>query len=147
MQAQEGDVVRVHYVGKLDDGTVFDSSRDREPIEFVIGGGEIIPAFEEAVVGMQEGEKKTILIPSDQAYGPRREELMLHVAREQFPPDLKPYVGQQLEMVQSNGQSLIVVVAEIDDDGVILDANHPLAGKDLTFEIELVEIARPAPRA
>jgi peptidylprolyl isomerase len=147
MQAQEGDRVRVHYTGRLDDGTIFDSSKNREPLEFVIGEGEIIPAFEEAVVGMHEGEKKTILIPSDQAYGPRREELLLRVAHEQFPPDLKPYVGQQLEMIQSDGQSLIVVVVEVDDEGVTLDANHPLAGKDLTFEIELVEVARPAPQA
>ena len=147
MQAKDGDTVRVHYTGKLHDGTVFDSSLDREPIEFVIGSGEIIPAFEQAVVGMEQGEKKTIQVPSDEAYGPRRDDLMLRVGHEQFPPDLKPHIGQQLEMVQANGQSLIVTVAEIDEEGVTLDANHPLAGKDLIFEIELVEVVRPPAQA
>lgn len=147
MQAQQGDRVRVHYTGKLQDGTVFDSSLEREPLEFVIGDGEIIPAFEKAVIGMAEGEKKTVVIPSEEAYGPRREELMLRVGNEHIPPDLKPYVGQQLEMVQADGQSVIVTVVEVDEEGLLLDANHPLAGQDLTFEIELVEVSRPPAQA
>ncbi|NOZ56058.1 MAG: peptidylprolyl isomerase [Calditrichaeota bacterium] len=141
-QAKQGDTVKVHYTGKLEDGTVFDTSADREPIEFTLGDGQIITGFENAVLGMEEGEKKTAKVPSDEAYGPHREDMMLRVGRDQFPPDLKPEVGQQLQMTQSNGQTLIVQVAEVDESTVLLDANHPLAGKDLIFDIELVEIVK-----
>ena len=142
-QAKQGDTVKVHYTGKLEDGTVFDTSADREPIEFTLGDGQIIPGFENAVLGMEVGEKKTATVPSDEAYGPHREDMMLRVSRDQFPPDLKPEVGQQLQMTQSNGQTLIVQVVEVDEESVLLDANHPLAGKDLVFDIELVEIVKP----
>ena len=142
-QAKQGDTVKVHYTGKLEDGTVFDTSADREPIEFTLGDGQIIPGFENAVLGMEVGEKKTATVPSDEAYGPHREDMMLRVSRDQFPPDLKPEVGQQLQMTQSNGQTLIVQVVEVDEQSVLLDANHPLAGKDLVFDIELVEIVKP----
>ncbi|MCL5037863.1 MAG: peptidylprolyl isomerase [Chloroflexi bacterium] len=140
-QAKQGDTVKVHYTGKLDDGTVFDTSENREPLEFIIGEGQIIPGFEEVVIGMSVGEKKTGKIPPEKAYGPRREEAVVEVPKSQFPSNVEPEVGQQLQISQENGQTFIVEVAEITDDMIKLDANHPLAGKDLNFDIELVEIA------
>ena len=139
-QAKLGDTVRVHYTGKLDDGSVFDTSLDREPLEFTIGDGQIIPGFENAVVGMEPGEKKTVRIPAEEGFGPYYEEMIIEIGRDQMPPDLQPEIGQKLEVRQADGQVLIVKVIEITDTTVKLDANHPLAGKDLTFEIELVEI-------
>lgn len=139
-EAKQGDTVRIHYTGTLEDGTVFDTSQNRDPLEFTLGEGKVISGFEEAVEGMAEGEKKTAEIPSDDAYGPRRDDLVLTVAREQLPEDLEPDVGDQLEMRTQDGQTFPVVVAEVGDERVQLDANHPLAGKDLTFEIKLVEV-------
>lgn len=138
-QAQTGDTVRVHYTGKLGDGEVFDSSQGRDPLEFTLGEGKVIAGFDEAVAGMQPGDEKTVVIPADQAYGPRREEMMGEVPRAQFPPNIEPQVGQQLQM-QQGGQNFVVTVADVSDEVVRLDANHPLAGKDLTFELELVDI-------
>jgi FKBP-type peptidyl-prolyl cis-trans isomerase 2 len=140
-QASNGNTVKVHYTGKLADGTVFDSSREREPLEFTLGQGQIIPGFEEAVTGMEEGESKVAEIPSDKAYGPHRDELVVEVGKDQFPEDIDPQVGQRLQTQTENGQTVPVVVTEVQDDSVKLDANHPLAGKDLTFEIEIVEVA------
>lgn len=139
-EAKQGDTVRIHYTGTLEDGTVFDTSQNRDPLEFTLGEGKVITGFEEAVEGMEEGEKKTAEIPSDDAYGPRRDDLVLTVAREQLPADLEPDVGDQLEMRTQDGQTFPVVVAEVGDERVQLDANHPLAGKDLTFEIQLVDV-------
>jgi len=139
-QAQKGDTVAIHYTGRLDDGTVFDTSESREPLEFTLGEGQVIPGFESVVEGMELGEEKTAVIPSDEAYGPRRDELLLKVARERLPEGLDPDVGQRLEMKTSDGQVVPVVVAHADDKDLVLDANHPLAGADLTFEIELVKI-------
>jgi peptidylprolyl isomerase len=139
-KAKSGDTVRIHYTGKLDDGTVFDSSRGREPLEFTIGTQQVIPGFENAVVGMEAGEVKTVRIPVDEAYGDRRNELVLEVSRDQFPDHIEPRVGQQLQLSQ-DGQLAVVTIADVAGDVVILDANHPLAGKDLTFELELVGIA------
>ena len=119
---------------------VFDSSLEREPIEFTIGEGHVIPGFEQAVVGMNPGETKTVRILSDDAYGPYREDMVLTVERSQFPPDIEPTVGQALQVQQSNGEPFVVTVSEVSEASVKLDANHPLAGKDLTFEIQLVEI-------
>ncbi len=141
VQAKPGDTVKIHYTGKLDDGTVFDSSDNREPLEFTINEGQVIPGFEQAVVGMTPGESKTEKIPMHQAYGPHREEMVLEVSREQIPPDLQPEVGQQLQIQQPNGQPVAVFVTDVTDAKVTLDANHPLAGEDLTFDIHLVEIA------
>lgn len=141
LQAKPGDTVKIHYTGKLDDGTVFDSSDNREPLEFTINEGQVIPGFEQAVVGMTPGESKTEKIPMHQAYGPHREEMVLEVSREQIPPDLQPEVGQQLQIQQPNGQPVAVFVTDVTDAKVTLDANHPLAGEDLTFDIHLVEIA------
>jgi peptidylprolyl isomerase len=139
-QAKTGDTVRVHYTGKLDDGTVFDSSVSGDPLEFTIGSGNIIPGFEKAVVGMSPGESKTETIPVEQAYGHHREEMILVVDRAQMPPDLDPEIGQQLQIQQPSGQAIPVVITEVSDSEVTLDANHPLAGEDLIFEIQLVDI-------
>ena len=138
--AKDGDTVNVHYTGKLEDGTVFDSSVEREPLEFTLGAGTIVPAFEEAVRGMQAGQSKTVTIPSQEAYGPRRDEMVLVVERTELPPELKPDVGQQLQMQQSDGRAVSVLVTDVSETTITIDANHPLAGKDLTFEIELLEI-------
>ena len=139
-QAKDGDTVKVHYTGKLQDGTVFDSSVHHEPLEFTIGDGRLIPGFEQAVVGMNPGDKKTEVVPADLAYGPHRAELVLEVERDKIPPDINPEVGQQLQMSSRDGRSTTVVVSSISEQTVELDANHPLAGKDLVFDIELVEI-------
>lgn len=135
-----GDTVAVHYTGRLADGTVFDSSREREPMELTVGGGQVIPTFEEAVAGMQPGEARTITIPADQAYGPHREELMVSVERSEFPDHIEPAVGLALEVRQEGGEAAIVRVAEVSGEEITLDANHPLAGEDLTFDLELVAI-------
>ncbi len=141
VQAKPGDTVKIHYTGRLDDGTVFDSSVNREPLEFTLSGGQVIPGFDEAVLGMSPGESKTQKIPMDQAYGPHREEMVLEISRQQIPPELEPEVGQQLQVQQENGQTIPVFVTEVTESNVTLDANHPLAGEDLTFDIQLVEIA------
>ena len=140
-QAKKGDNVKIHYTGKLEDGTVFDSSQGHDPLAFTIGSGQVIPGFEEAVIGMSKGDSNNVTIPVDKAYGPRNEELVLTAPRDQVPPDLNPEVGQKLEMGGPDGQLIIVEVVDLSDDHITLDANPPLAGKDLTFDIELVEIA------
>lgn len=139
-QARSGDTVRVHYRGTLADGSEFDSSRGREPLEFTLGGGQVIAGFDEAVTGMGPGDARTVTIPADQAYGTRSNDLMFVVPRQQFPDDIQPQPGQQLQMSTQDGQVAVVTVIDVNDQGVILDANHPLAGQDLTFELELVEI-------
>jgi peptidylprolyl isomerase len=139
-QAEHGDTVTVHYTGKLDDGTVFDTSIERDALRFTIGEGQIISGFEVATLGMSPGEAKTINIPMNEAYGPHREELILVVDREQFPPDLNPEVNQQLQMSHADGEVMVAIVTDVSESQVTLDANHPLAGQDLTFDIQLVEI-------
>ncbi len=138
--AKQGDTVQIHYTGRLDDGTVFDSSQDREPLSFTLGEGKVIPGFENAVEGMETGEKKTTTIPSEEAYGPRREELLMSVPREQVPDGIDPEPGQRLRMQAGDGRTFDVTVAEATGEQLVLDANHPLAGEDLTFDIELVEV-------
>jgi peptidylprolyl isomerase len=140
-QAKSGDTVKVHYTGKLDDGTEFDSSVEDSPLEFTLGEGELIPGFEEAVIGMSPGESKTVRIASAQAYGPHQEEMVLVVEHDQFPPHITPHLGQQLELRHPDGQAVSVTVTEVSPIGITLDANHPLAGQDLIFDIELVDIA------
>ncbi len=139
-QAQNGDTVRVHYTGKLTDGTVFDSSRDGDPLQFTIGEGYLITGFEKAVVGMAPGETRTAKVAATDGYGDRDESLVWEVEREKFPEDLDLHVGQQLQSVQEDGQVLRFFVAALSDNSVTLDGNHPLAGKELQFDIELVEI-------
>ena len=139
-EAKKDNLVKVHYTGKLDDGQVFDSSKDREPLEFKIGEGKLIPGFENGVIGMKLQESKTIKIPSAEAYGDKREELMIEVQNQQLPEELKPEVGMELVSKSPDGQEQVVKVAEVKEASIVVDANHPLAGQDLTFEIELVDI-------
>lgn len=134
-----GSNVKVHYSGKLEDGTEFDTSKNRAPLEFTVGQGQLIPGFEEAVIGMSVGETKMATIPAAQAYGPHYEEMVVEVPRNQFPPNINPEIGQELEIRQAD-RTIGVVITEISDASVTLDANHPLAGQDLTFEIQLVEV-------
>lgn len=141
-QAKDGHTVKVHYTGKLDDGTVFDSSIDREPEQFTIGVGQVIPGLEQAVVGMNPGESKTVNIPSDKAYGSYRKEMTQVIARSQFPKHWKPEVGQKLQGRKVNGQTITVTVTGVFESSVTLDANHPLAGKDLTVDIQLVDVSK-----
>jgi len=140
-QAKEGDKVQVHYTGKLADGTVFDSSEGQKPLSFLVGEYALIPLFEQAVIGMSEGETKTITIPADDAYGPHQEEKVVAVDRQNFPPHIEPEVGLELEAHQNDGTIFPLTVIHVSEEVVTMDANHPLAGKDLTFDIELVEIA------
>ena len=142
IQAKVGDTVSVLYTGTLDDGEIFDSSElhGGEPLEFTIGAGQMIPGFEQAAIGMSVGESKTVLIAAADAYGPYHEELVIVVDWDQFPEGFEVEVGDQLQMQQADGQIVIVTVLEVSESGVTVDANHPLAGKDLTFEIQLVEI-------
>lgn len=138
--AKNGQAVKVHYTGRLEDGSVFDSSQGREPLAFTLGNGQMIPGFEEAVLGMSIGEVKEASIPCSQAYGERSNDLILEVPKAQVPADITPEVGMQLA-INDGTNSRPVVVSAVDDEKIVLDANHPLAGKDLTFEIELVEIS------
>ncbi|TVP75916.1 MAG: peptidylprolyl isomerase [Gemmatimonadales bacterium] len=139
-QASSGDTVHIHYTGRLDDGTVFDTSQDRDPLAFVLGEGQVIPGFESAVEGMETGDSRTATIPSEKAYGPRREDLVMPVPREHLPDGLEVEVGMPLEMRTAEGQTARVVVAEVEEEQIRIDANHPLAGRDLTFDIELVKV-------
>jgi peptidylprolyl isomerase len=139
-QAKSGDTVRIHYTGTLDDGTEFDSSAGRDPLEFALGGGQVIPGFDSAVDGMAVGESKSVTIPPDEAYGQRHEQLVQQVPRTTLPEDMEPAVGMQLQSQGPDGQVMNLAVMEIVDDSITVDANHPLAGQALTFAIELVEI-------
>lgn len=140
-QAKSGDTVRIHYTGTLDDGTEFDSSRGREPLEFAVGGGQVIPGFDAAVEGMAVGESKSVTIEPDQAYGPRHEQLVQEVPRSALPDDLEASVGMQLQSQAPDGRVMTFVVAAVADESITVDGNHPLAGQPLTFDIELVAIA------
>ena len=140
-KAKTGDNVSVHYVGKLKDGKVFDSSENHGPLDFEIGAQTVIEGFETGVIGMEIGEKKRIEIESDKAYGPWRDEMTIRVEKDKLPPELNPEIGQTLQVPQQNNpQPLLVTVTKIDEDSITLDANHPLAGEDLIFEVELVGI-------
>ena len=138
--AKKGDAVLVHYRGELSDGSVFDESTGGDPLQFTVGSGMLIPDFEAAVEGMNEGDAQTIHIEAANAYGEYRDDLLIAVDRTQFPPNIDPVIGQQLQLTQPDGHPLVVVVREVTDATVTLDANHALAGKNLTFNIKLVEI-------
>ncbi len=140
-KAKDGDTVRVQYTGKLKDGSVFDSSMENDSLQFTIGKGQVLHGVEQAVIGMQPQESKTVLVPAAEAYGPHRDEMTTQVQRSQFPDSVVLKVGQRLKINQKNGQSVAVSVLGLSDSTVTLDANHPLAGKDLTFDLQLVEIA------
>jgi FKBP-type peptidyl-prolyl cis-trans isomerase 2 len=140
-QAKSGDTVKVHYHGRLTDGSTFDSSTGRDPLEFKVGSGQVIKGFDEGVTGMAVGDKKTVQIPVDDAYGPKDESMVIEFPKENFPPEMKPEEGMQLNMTNGSGQVIPVVIIEVGDETVTLDANHPLAGQDLVFDLELVDIA------
>lgn len=144
-QAKSGDKVKVHYHGKLTNGETFDSSEGRAPLEFEVGGGMVIKGFDEGVTGMKVGDKKTVNIPFDQAYGPRNAEMLVEFPKDRFPKDMDLEVGLSLMMTDGSGQQFPVVITEVKEDIVVLDANHPLAGQDLVFDIELVEIVGSKP--
>ena len=139
-QAKNGDIVEVHYTGTLEDDTVFDTSEGRDPLKFTLGAGQMIPGFEQAVLGMKIGESKNFTIPADEAYGPYDDDLLIVINREDLSPDLDPEVGQQLQMPRPGGGISIVTVTNVTDTTITIDSNHFLAGKDLTFEIELMSI-------
>jgi len=138
--AKSGDTVRIHYTGTLDDGSNFDSSDGREPLEFTLGSGQVIPGFDLGVTGMGIGDKKTINIPCAEAYGELDANARQDIPRETVPADIPLDIGTQLQMQAPNGQAMMVTVVAVTDETVTLDANHPLAGKDLTFALELVSI-------
>ena len=137
---KNGDTVRVHYHGRLTNGNTFDSSEGREPLEFQVGAGMVIKGFDNGVLEMKVGDKKTVQIPVDQAYGPKNEELIMDFPKANIPADLNPEVGMDLQMSNPQGQVFPVKVAAISSEFITLDANHPLAGEPLVFDIELVEI-------
>ena len=139
-QANEGDKVKVHYEGRLRSGETFDSSEGREPLEFTVGAGQMIKGFDDGVRGMQVGDKKTVEISADDAYGQREAGNVIEFPKDQFPPGMNPEVGMQLMLNDGRGNQFPVIVAEVKENSVILDANHPLAGEDLIFNIEMVEI-------
>lgn len=140
-QAKNGDHVEVHYTGKFNDGIVFDSSADSAPLSFTLGEGKIIEGFEDAIRGMKTGEKKTVMIPPDKGYGPRNDEMIIDVPLNQLPKDLDPQEGQQLQLTNQDNQPIVVVITKVTEESITLDGNPPLAGKDLTFDLELVNIA------
>jgi peptidylprolyl isomerase len=139
-KAQQGDTVAVHYTGKLDSGEIFDSSEGRDPLEFTVGSGQVIPGFDQAVDGLEIGESREVRIEPDDAYGQPREDLVVDVDRDQFPSGAEPEVGQQVQVQVAPGQNRVATIAGVEDASITLDLNHPLAGKPLTFEVELVEI-------
>lgn len=140
-QALKGNTVKVHYTGTLDDGSTFDSSRGREPLEFTLGEGQIIPGFENGILGMECGEIRKLDIEPADAYGDHVDDLVQAVERDKIPEDIDVSVGARLEVQMQNGESTVVTVIDSDDDSVTMDGNHPLAGETLHFEVELVEIA------
>jgi FKBP-type peptidyl-prolyl cis-trans isomerase 2 len=139
-KAKEGDTVKIHYTGKREDETVFGTSKDGHPIEFVIGDGAVISGLEEGVVGMEAGQSKTITVPPEEAFGHVRGELITTVEKDHLPDNLTPVVGQVLQMKYPDGKTTRVNVTDVKDDTITLDANHPLAGETLSLDVELVEI-------
>ncbi|MBS3819478.1 peptidylprolyl isomerase [bacterium] len=140
-KVKTGDKVKIHYTGRLKDGKVFDSSKNRDPLEFETGSGQIIKGVEDAVIGMEPGEKKNISIAPENAYGNYDEKLLIDVPKEKLPQDVTPQKGSTLRLVDKQGRAVPVKITEIKDNSIQVDANHPLAGKELDFEVELVEIA------
>lgn len=138
---KDGDTVKIHYTGKLSDGTVFDSTREREPMQFAVGSDEIIPGVEKAVVGMKPGESKTIKLAAGDAFGPRQDKMVFELEKEKMPDGLTLEIGRQLQYTPENGPKRVLTIIKVSEKNVTLDGNHPLAGKDLTFDLELLEIA------
>lgn len=144
-QVKSGDKVKVHYHGKLTNGETFDSSEGRAPLEFEVGSGMVIKGFDDGVTGMVVGDKKTIQIPFNEAYGPRNPDMVIEMPKDRFPEDMKIEIGMPLMMSDGSGQNFQVTVTDIKEEAVTLDANHPLAGQDLVFDLELVEIVGASP--
>lgn len=138
--AKEGDTVRIHYTIRLDDGTIVGSTRNKEPFQFTIGDGQVIQNIERAVLGMNPGESKTILLTADEAFGPYYDEMVVVIDRERLPEGLNPKLGDQLQLNTQTGETITVIVSDVSDSTITIDANHPLAGKDLTFDIEFLEV-------
>jgi peptidylprolyl isomerase len=143
-QAKTGDTVKIHYTGTLTDGTQFDSSAGRDPLEFTLGSGQVIPGFDKAVEGMAVGDSKTINIAAQDAYGPRHEQMVQEVPKSALPENLEPTVGMSLQARGQDGNVINLTVTDVGDEAITVDGNHPLAGRDLNFDIELVAIARTA---
>ncbi len=139
-QAQQGDKVTVHYTGKLDNGEIFDSSRERDPLQFEVGSGQVIPGFDRAVEGLAVGESREVRLEPEEAYGEPREDLVVDVPAEQFPDEAEPQVGQQVQVQVAPGQARIATIRDVSDGSVRLDLNHPLAGEPLNFDVEIVGI-------
>lgn len=139
-EAKTGDTVHVHYTGKLDDGTEFDTSAGREPLEFAVGGGQVIPGFDKAVKGMMAGDTKSVRIPAEEAYGARHAQLVQEVPRSALPDEIDPVVGMRLQTPGPEGEAIQLVVTAVSQDSITVDGNHPLAGEALNFDIELVKI-------
>jgi FKBP-type peptidyl-prolyl cis-trans isomerase 2 len=144
-QVKSGDKVKVHYHGKLTNGDTFDSSEGRAPLEFEVGSGMVIKGFDDGVTGMAVGDKKTVQIPYNEAYGARNPEMVIEMPKDRFPPDMQLEQGMPLMMSDGSGQNFQVTVVEIKPESVTLDANHPLAGQDLIFDLELMEIVEKSP--
>ena len=140
MTAKANDKVKVHYKGTLSNGEIFDTSEGKDPLEFTLGAGQVIPGFDNAVQGLKIEESKTINIPAAEAYGELKDELIQQVPKAQLPPEIKPEVGMQLASQTPDGQRIPLVITKVEEDTITMDANHPLAGKDLTFELTLVSI-------
>ncbi|MBN2646122.1 MAG: peptidylprolyl isomerase [Desulfuromonadaceae bacterium] len=138
--AKKGDTVKIHYTGTLKDGTVFDSSQDKQPLHFIVGQKEVLKGVDQAVIGMVPGETKTVVLAPEVAYGAVKPELIETIAREDLPADLNPKIGNQIEITREDGSLLYVMVTAADDTSITLDANHPLAGRELTFEIHMQEV-------
>lgn len=139
-QVKAGNIVKVHYSGRLTDGSLFDSSEGKKPLEFQVGAGKVIVGFDNGVIDMVIGEKRTIHIPVEEAYGPKNPELIIHVEKEKFPKDITPEIGMELSMTSNNGRPIPVVIKEVKEGSIVLDANHPLSGEALIFDVELLEI-------
>lgn len=139
-KVKTGDTVRIHYTGKLKDGTVFDNSEEDQPFEFVVGKGAVMPGIEKNVIGMKTGDTKTIEIPPEEAFGERREDLVVEAAKSELPEQITPTVGQRLKMRQPDGDDIELTIVAVDEETITLDANHPLGGHTLFFDLELVEI-------
>ena len=140
-QAKNGSTVTVNYTGRLEDGSVFDETQNKEPLRFVLGKDRLIKGFEQAVVGMSPGESKTVKLPPEDAYGPKRDEMLVSVDRGKIPQDVQPQVGQRVELKQQDGSPIGATVTEVTDSRIVVDANHPLAGHSLTFDISMVEVS------
>ncbi len=140
-KVKNGDTVKINYTGKLEDGKVFDNSTEKQPFNFIVGSGEVMPGVEKGVIGMETGDKTTIEVPPEEAFGPRREELVIEIAKSKLPDHITPTMGQMLQMRQPDGGHIDLIIADVNEETITLDANHPLAGHTLFFDLELVEIA------